>query len=178
MRVHALVLALSLSAAPVGAQGLMADFHTDVNDVQEKVLALANAIPETAYDWRPAAGVRSVGEVFIHIAADNYLIPVAMGKPAPAETGIDAANYNTVLAYEARKMTKAQVIATLQASFAHLHSAMNLTTEANLSEQITFFGRPWSRQRAMILTVTHLHEHLGQMIAYARSNNVKPPWSN
>ncbi|MBA3341944.1 MAG: hypothetical protein H0T48_08910 [Gemmatimonadaceae bacterium] len=54
---------------------------------------------------------------------------------------------------------------------------MGLTTDANLNQNIKFFGQDWSRQRAMILTVTHLHEHLGQLIAYARSNNVTPPWS-
>jgi hypothetical protein len=54
---------------------------------------------------------------------------------------------------------------------------MGLTTDANLTQNINFFGQEWSRQRAMLMTVTHLHEHLGQMIAYARSNNIAPPWS-
>jgi len=54
---------------------------------------------------------------------------------------------------------------------------MGLTTDTNLNEKINFFGQNWSRQRAMVSTVTHLHEHLGQMIAYGRSNNVAPPWS-
>jgi hypothetical protein len=54
---------------------------------------------------------------------------------------------------------------------------MRLTTDANLGEMLKFFGQDWSRQKAMVLTVTHLHEHLGQSIAYARSNNVTPPWS-
>ena len=65
----------------------------------------------------------------------------------------------------------------LEASYKHLHQAMGLTTDANAAEMIKFFGQDWTRQRAMVLTVTHLHEHLGQAIAYARSNNVVPPWS-
>ncbi len=178
MRTPALLLALSLATAPLAAQGLMREMHADVNEVQTKILALANAIPESAYAWRPGTGVRSVAETFIHISADNYLIPIMMGHPAPPATGIVGSNYATVQAYEARKMTKAEIIADLEASFRHLHQGMNLTTDANLTETIQFFGNPWSRQRAMLLTVTHLHEHLGQMIAYARSNGVKPPWSN
>ena len=74
-------------------------------------------------------------------------------------------------------LTPRQIVAELEASFKHLHEAMGLTTDANLKENIKFFGEDWSRQRAMLATVTHLHEHLGQMIAYARSNNVAPPWS-
>lgn len=172
----ALLLALAVSST-LSAQGLMAEMHRDVNDVQRKLLALANAIPESAYGWRPAPGVRSIGEVFLHVGADNYLIPIMMGAPAPAATGITS-DFASAGVFEKRALTKAQIIAELEASFGHLHQAMGLTTDANLTENVTFFGQQWSRQRAMILTVTHLHEHLGQAIAYARSNNVKPPWSN
>ncbi|MEX2110125.1 MAG: DinB family protein [Gemmatimonadaceae bacterium] len=176
MRTRALSLFLSLAlAGSASAQGLMAEMHRDVNDVQKKFIDLAKAIPEPAYAWRPT-GARSIGEVLTHVAADNYLIPVSMGKPAPASTGITA-DFKTAETFEKRKLTKDQIIAELDASFKHLHEAMGLTTDANLNENIKFFGQDWSRQRAMILTVTHLHEHLGQMIAYARSNSVAPPWS-
>ena len=174
-RALALLLALAIPATSSG-QGLMGDMHQSVNDVQKKFVDLANAIPARAYAWRPS-GARSVGEVLLHVAADNYLIPVAMGKPAPTATGISATDYKTVEKYEKRKLTKAQIIAELEASFRHLHEAMGLTTDANINETIKFFGQDWSRQRAMLATVNHLHEHLGQMIAYARSNKVVPPWS-
>ena len=95
---------------------------------------------------------------------------------APASTGITA-DFQTAVAYEKRTTDKAAIVADVRASFAHLHQAMNGTTELMLGDEVQFFGRPWSRQRAWVLTVTHLHEHLGQMIAYARSNNVVPPWS-
>lgn len=177
MRTRALALVLSLAlATSVSAQGLMAPMHQDVNDVQKKFIDLAKAIPEPAYSWRPS-GARSVGEVLLHVASDNYLIPIAMGKPAPASTGISGTDFKTAETYEKRKLTKDQIISELDASFKHLHEAMGLTTDANLNENIKFFGQDWSRQRAMLATVTHLHEHLGQMIAYARSNNVAPPWS-
>jgi uncharacterized damage-inducible protein DinB len=176
MRTRAVVLFLSLAIPASASAQLMGDMHRDVNDVQKKFTDLAKAIPEPAYSWRPS-GARSVGEVFLHIAADNYLIPVSMGKPAPASTGISATDFKTAETFEKRKLTKDQFLAELDASFKHLHEAMGLTTDANLNENIKFFGQDWSRQRAMLATVTHLHEHLGQMIAYARSNNVAPPWS-
>ncbi len=177
MRTRLLVLMSSLVlSTSASGQGLMAEMHRDVNDVQKKMIDLAQAIPESAYVWRPT-GARSVGEVLLHVASDNYLIPIMMGKPAPAATGISATDMKTVDAYEKRKLAKSQIVADLEASFGHLHAAMGLTTDANLGENIKFFGQDWSRQRAMLLTVTHLHEHLGQMIAYGRSNNVAPPWS-
>ena len=163
--------------ASLGAQGLMAEMHADVGDLQKKLIDLANAIPESAYGWRPSAGARTVGEVLKHVAADNYLIPISMGMAAPAATGISATDMKSVGVYEGRTATKAEIVAALTASFTHLHAAMNLTTDANLGEKIKFFGMDWSRQKAMLMTVTHLHEHLGQAIAYARSNSVVPPWS-
>ncbi len=177
MRARPLALLLTLAfATSASAQGLMTEMHRDVSDVQKKLTDLAKAIPEASYTWRPS-GARSVGEVLVHVAADNYLIPVMMGKPVPASVAINASDMKTLETYEKRKLTKDQIIAELDASFAHLHAAMGLTTDANLTQNINFFGQEWSRQRAMLMTVTHLHEHLGQMIAYARSNNIAPPWS-
>lgn len=177
MRAVLAALALSLAiATPSSAQGLMGDMHRDVNEVQKKIIDLARAVPESAYGWRPAPGVRSIGEVLLHVSADNYLIPIAMGKPAPAASGITS-DFASAGAFEKRTLTKDQLIAELETSFTHLHQGMGLTTDANLAEKIDMFGQQWSRQRAMVLTVTHLHEHLGQLIAYARSNNVAPPWS-
>jgi uncharacterized damage-inducible protein DinB len=177
MRTGLFTLALTLAAAaPLSAQGLMAEMHRDVNQVQEKLIGLANAMPESTYAWRPGDGARSVRETLLHVAADNYLIPIAMGKPDPAATGITS-DFASAGVYEKRAVSKAQIVADLEASFAHLHQAMGLTTDDNLGEMISMFGQNWTRQRAMVLTVTHLHEHLGQMIAYARSNGVVPPWS-
>ena len=177
MRSRALAFVLSMVVATsASGQGLMGDMHRDVNDVQKKFIDLAQAIPESAYAWRPP-GARSVGEVFLHIASDNYLIPISMGKAAPAATGISATDMKSVETYEKRKLPKAQIISELEASFKHLHEALGLTSDANLTENVKFFGQDWTRQRAVVATVTHLHEHLGQMIAYARSNNVTPPWS-
>lgn len=175
-------LAAAALAAPIAAagaqQGFMATMHRDISDMEKKLVDLANAIPESAYTWRPAPGVRSVGEVLQHIAADNYILPVYMGTPAPAATGITT-DYGTAVAYETRSgLTKAQIVADLRASFAHLHRAINTNTDANLTENIDWFGTQATRLQGMTGTVGHLHEHLGQLIAYARANGVKPPWSN
>jgi uncharacterized damage-inducible protein DinB len=100
-----------------------------------------------------------------------------MGRAAPASVNINAGDMKTVGAFEARKLTKEQIIAELEASFTNLHQAFALTTDANVNENMKFFGQDITRRRAVIGTVTHLHEHLGQLIAYARSNGVTPPWS-
>ncbi len=177
MRTRALIFPLFLVVATsASGQSIMPDMHKDVSSTQKKFIDLANAIPESAYGWRPT-GARSIGEVLLHIASDNYFLAIPMGKAAPAETGINAADFNALGAFEKRKVTKAQTISELEASFKHLHEAMGMTNEANLGEKVKFFGQDMSRQAVTLATVTHMHEHLGQLIAYARSNNVVPPWS-
>lgn len=171
---------LALMAGPAVAQqpaGLIADLLRDVSQVQEKLVGLANAMSEATYGWRPGQGVRSVGEVFQHVAADNYLLPAMLGTAPPAATGIKADDYKTVQAYETRKADRAAIIADLEQSFAHLKKTMSETPAAKLGDEVSLFGDKMTLQQVWILTTTHLHEHLGQAIAYARSNGIVPPWS-
>jgi uncharacterized damage-inducible protein DinB len=165
--------------APLSAQpreGVMGELLKDVADVEKKVLDLAKAIPESAYGWRPNPGVRSTGEVLQHVAADNYFLPVLLGNPAPTETGITK-EYKTAAAYEKRSLNKDAVIAELEKSFAFLRTSMNATTDAQLGTAMDVFGQKSTARGLWITTATHLHEHLGQLIAYARANKVTPPWS-
>lgn len=150
---------------------------TDVSEVEKKMVDLAKAIPAAKYTYRPGAGVRSVGEVVMHVAADNYFMPAATGVAAPASTGINPDNYETTVAFEKRAMSPDSAVAQMVASFAFLKDAMKAQTAANMTERKKMFGAEYTGQQTWIMATTHLHEHLGQMIAYARANNITPPWS-
>jgi uncharacterized damage-inducible protein DinB len=178
MRRRTLLTALAFVAlgTTLPAQSFMGEMHRDLNETQRKFIDLAKAIPAEKYDWRPGPGVRSIREVLLHVASENYFLPSMMGTPAPPASGISN-DYATVTAFEKQALSTDQVVAALEASFRHIHGAIGVNTDQNMGEVIKFFGQDWSRSRAMVLTATHIHEHLGQMIAYARQNNVKPPWS-
>jgi len=173
----ALALMLTLSLAAQQPQGLMGDLTKDVSQVQTKIVGLAKAIPAGAYDWKPSAEVRSTGEVFMHVAADNYFLPAAMGIAPPAATGINGKDYKTAAAFEQRKMSRDEIIAELDKSFAFLQTSMSGVTDAKLEAPLEVFGQKSTGRAMWVSTTTHLHEHLGQLIAYARSNKVTPPWS-
>jgi hypothetical protein len=172
-------IALLLSS-PTGAQpapGLIADLNQDLEQVQKKIMALASAMPEGAYSWRPGKGVRSTGEVFMHIAADNYFMPAAIGLKVPAETGINGKDYDSAVAFEKKTMTRDQIISEVEKSFAFLKSSLSGFPEEKMGTEVEVFGQKMTNRGLWISTATHLHEHLGQLIAYARSNNITPPWS-
>jgi hypothetical protein len=173
--VAVLTLALPLSAQ--NREGVMGDLIRDVTEVQTKVVGLAKAMPPAAYEWRPSKDVRSSKEVFLHVAADNYFLPAAMGMTAPPETGINGKDFKTAVAFEKRTMTRDEIIAELEKSFGFLKASMTSTPDAKLDAPLDLFGQKTTSRGLWITTTTHLHEHLGQLIAYARSNNVTPPWS-
>ena len=172
----ALALACALPAAAQSAS-VMSDLSSDVAETEKKFIALAKAIPAEKYDWRPAPGIRSIGEVIRHVASDNYLIPASLGHAPDPATGIKAGDYKTAGAFEKKQATKEQTVADLETSFASLKQAMQETTPAKLGNQVKLFGESFTTQKLWVAGTTHMHEHLGQLIAYARMNGVKPPWS-
>jgi uncharacterized damage-inducible protein DinB len=159
-----------------GTAGSLAnDLLADLGTVETKIVDLATAIPENKYNWQPDSA-RSVRKVFLHVAADNYLMPAMLGFTPDPATGITS-DYATAAAFEARNLPKDSVIAELRKSFAFVKQSLQGTTATAMSGPVTMFGQPFTGQSAWILAVTHVHEHLGQLIAYARTNGVKPPWS-
>jgi len=172
----ALALACALPAAAQSAS-VMSDLSSDVAETGKKFIALAKEIPADKYDWRPAPGIRSISEVIRHVASDNYLIPAALGHAADPSTGIKAGDYKTAGAFEKKQATKDQTVADLEKSFANLKQSMQETTPAKLGNQVKLFGATFTTQHLWVTGTTHMHEHLGQLIAYARMNGVKPPWS-
>jgi len=141
----------------------------DLDDMHKKFVSLANAIPQEKYNYRPAEGVRSIGEVFLHISNANYNIPSLMGAPLPA--GFDAKTF------EKSTTDKAQIIDQLNKSFDSAHAAIEKMTNADFNKPLPKLGPDANYGDVVYLLVTHAHEHLGQSIAYARVNGIVPPWT-
>jgi len=167
-----LLLALS-SPALIRAQdkpaGARAEFLEEIAYYEQRFTRLAEAIPADKYSWRPAEGVRSIGEVYMHIVAANYGLAKALGTPIPA--GIDTK------AIMASANDKAKVVQALKDSFAHFRSAVLAIKDSDLDNAQKLFGRQTTVRGAFIMITGHLGEHLGQSIAYARQIGVVPPWT-
>ena len=157
----------SASSAPTS--GVRAEFLNELKIQEDKFVQLAQAMPAEKYTWRPAEGVRSVSEVYLHVATANYNLPHVFGVAAPA--GFKAEGFD-------RSTTdKAKVIATLQDSFAHMRQAVLDMPDSDVEKQLTWFGAKNTYRGVMLFIIGHGAEHLGQSIAYARMNGVVPPWT-
>jgi uncharacterized damage-inducible protein DinB len=152
------------------AWGIKDSILLQISQGQEKLLALADAIPAEKYAWKPGEGVRSVGEVFNHVASANYFFPTLWGGTVPA--GVNPQTLEKEMSGD-----KAKTVDTLKQSFDNVRAAIAAVPEADLSRKIKIFGHDATVRDAMMILASHVHEHLGQSIAYARSNGVTPPWS-
>lgn len=165
--------------APTG-DGFQSDVAADLERTGQKLVALAEAIPADKYGWRPAEGVRSVSEVFVHTANTNTFLPPGMGS-APREGLEVPKDIAAIIAWmqeqEASVTAKDQVVAELKKSIDYAAAAVRAMSGPALEEQMDLFGFPASRRAYALILLTHNHEHLGQAIAYARSLGVTPPWS-
>ena len=149
-------------------KGLRADLLANIAGVEQKIEDLAAAMPADTYSWRPMEGVRSVSEVYMHITGANYLFPGFAGVKKPDDLPKDM---------EKTVTDKEKVLGMLKQSFEHLRNAIINTTDEDLEKGTKMFGNETTYRNVFITAVTHLHEHLGQSIAYARSNKIVPPWT-
>jgi uncharacterized damage-inducible protein DinB len=164
----ALLVGLAVPAAAQQAQlsGTKKDMLWSFDDAATKLVQLAEAIPADKWNWRPGPGVRTVREVVLHVSQGNAYIPSAIGVQFSGAMLADSVT------------DRARVIAFLKQSIEHVRGAIRNANEANSDNPVKLFGSIDTTQRGTLwLVVTHNHEHLGQLIAYARSNGVVPPWS-
>jgi hypothetical protein len=152
------------------------DFHVgDVENLRSKFLGLATAFPEDRYDWRPMEGTRSVRDVLILVAAEANVFPANWGLPAAegAAQGYQAESVRV----DGLTPTRALLIAELERSFDHLSRSLAGMSDAARAADGRTFGRDMKVDAGITLALSDMHEHLGQLIAYARMNRIVPPWS-
>jgi len=145
------------------------EFLDEVSYYEQRFARLADAIPAEKYNWRPAEGVRTIGEVYMHVVTANYGFAKMLGTPYPA--GLDPK------ALVASANDKAKVVQALKDSFAHFRSAILAIKDSDLDKEIKTPRGQTTLRGSFFLISGHYGEHLGQSIAYARSVGIIPPWT-
>jgi uncharacterized damage-inducible protein DinB len=141
----------------------------DVEGLDKQFVALADRTPADKFSWRPAPGVRSIAEVYLHVAGTNLEWAADLGTlPPPGALPSH---------YEQSTTDKAQVIDQLKRSFAYVQAAIEKMANADFAKPVKKYGPDASAGDIVYLIVSHTHEHLGQSIAYARMNGIVPPWT-
>ena len=137
--------------------------------VSKQLIALAEATPAEKFAWRPAPGIRSVSEVYMHIALANFYLLSVTGPKMPAEMTSDGLE-KTVTA-------KADVIGWLRRSLDAVKTAHAAVKPNDLLRKVKVNGVDATVDGMYLRIIVHANEHMGQLIAYARMSGVVPPWS-
>jgi len=155
---------------------LVKEFVGQIEFVQGRITQLAEAVPQSAYEWRPEEGVRSVSEVYLHIAFANYMTVIISGGTISKDMGFEM-DFSKEKEWDTQTTDKTEILEKVNESFATLKEWTKSLTEEDLNREVEAFGMTMTIRNFMITMIGHTHEHLGQSIAYARTNHVTPPWS-
>jgi uncharacterized damage-inducible protein DinB len=168
----ALMLLCIVSAPRLRAQdpldGVWQGYDGEWRHVSAQLIELAEATPADKFAWRPAPGVRSTSEVYMHIVDANFFLLSATGPKMPADLKDDADKTVT---------SKAEVIAWLKRSLEAVKQAHLKETPADLTRKVKIEGRDATVDGMYLRIIVHANEHMGQLVAYARMTGVVPPWS-
>jgi len=174
-------LFLTIGSTPVSnpsdEPAFVKEFMGQMDYIEGQLTQLAEAMPVEKFGWRPGDGVRSVGEVYLHVAFGNYIWVTMTGGKVPEDVNFvpDPAKIGE---WDTQTTDKAQIIAIMKRSFDVMReTAKNFTQDELDNKEIEFFGMKFSLRNFLVTGIAHCHEHLGQGIAYARMNGVVPPWS-
>lgn len=164
----------ALGAGGLGAQsaptGYLAEWNGQFDASARKLVALAEAMPAEAWSWRPADGVASVAEVYMHIARYNYFyLDTSLGVEPGA--GVDYERLEGVV------NDRDEGLRALAASMDHVRRATAAMSASDMEDPAVLYGREVGEHAVLLQLLAHMNEHLGQSIAYARMNGVVPPWS-
>ena len=169
---QALLLLLVLCAKPVLGQhapeGIWERYDGEWKHVTSQLIALAEATPEDKFAWRPAKGVRSTSEVYMHIALANFYLLSVTGPKMPDDLKEDT---------EKTVTAKAEVIKWLKRSLEAVRAAHASVKPADLQRKVHIQDRDATVDGMYLRIIVHANEHMGQLIAYARMTGVVPPWS-
>jgi uncharacterized damage-inducible protein DinB len=153
---------------PDPMDGLWQGYDGEWRHVSNQLIALAEATPADKFAWRPAPGVRSTSEVYMHIVLANFYLLSVTGPPMPPDLKEDA---------EKTVTSKPEVFAWLKRSLEAVRKAHAAETPADLARRVKVQGRDSTVDAMYLRIIIHDNEHMGQLVAYARMTGVVPPWS-
>ena len=166
----AALLAPACAAAQDLPAGIRGELIASMMDAGNKIEELATAIPDGKYTWKPNKDVRSTGQVFLHVVQGNYMY-------SSFYTVKPDMDHDQLIKLDSQTMEPARIRQMLKESYVWAMKAIADTPDSDLETQIDYFGQKITKRAMMLVLTSHSHEHLGQLIAYARANNTVPPWT-
>jgi len=148
------------------ANPLIATSKAIFNISKRDVMGSVETIPDDLWSFQPTKDVRTVAQLFAHIADGQYEFCGAAIEGKPVEKGV-----------EKTAKGKAEIVKALNEAFAYCEAAYADLTDAKAAETVKFFGMTATRLGIMDFNVAHNMEHYGNLVTYMRLKGIVPPSS-
>ena len=149
---------------------LACDVQGDWERTKTLLIGLVNAMPDDKFGFKPTPAQQTFAERALHVADIDTKLLSTLGGKTPAPSAVNA-----------KAMTKAEVVAALQASFDYGSALLKEFNDQQLAERIAsmpFLGPTASRLKVIYFSMQHTNDIYGQLVVYLRLNGVTPPASN
>ena len=130
----------------------------------EYTIELAEAMPADKYDFRPSPEVRSFREQVVHIMNNMVWL---------SSTYLSKTSFKGDLKH--KDLSKDEIIMLLRQATIFAKSAIKNLEPEDLEDTVDFFAGPMTKRQILVLMNDHMTHHRGQIIVYARMNDIKPP---
>ena len=166
----ALIVA-GLAPLTVQAQSSQDEIASEVDAVLDNVVALAEVFPAEQYDWAPTDVVFSFRRHVVHVAQASYGFAGFVGIDVPEDLDVQGALENMT--------TKEDAVAFLKDAQAFTVSSIRGLSDEAMESMVDLYFTDEDRttRAALLIYLRHSSEHLGQLISYARMQDIVPPWS-
>ena len=159
------LLTAALLPSVAAAQSPVADaFRDNARDIGKNLVAAAEAMPASAYSFKPTPAQMSFADIVDHLSQGNdYLCGAITGMKAAARAKVAVTD------------GKEAQVKRLRETFDFCNEMLAHLDDAKLSEQIPMFGKTYSRAMVETITTGDWADHYSQMAIYMRLNGVLPP---
>jgi len=159
------VFAAGVAAQTNTKNPLIATSETVYGIAKKDITGSVDKIPDNLWSFQPTPDVRTVAQLFAHVADGQYeFCGAADGKPV--DKGI-----------EKSAKTKEAIVAALKDAFAYCDAVYSKMSDADAATMVDFFGRKATKLGIMDFNTAHTMEHYGNLVTYMRLKNIVPPSS-
>ena len=136
-------------------------------EAREHCLAVARAMPEELYPYKPTEVSKTFAEQMVHIGYTVEFLTQRYVQGMEVEAN----------GPDATKMTKAEIIKMLEDGFDYVSKMINTIEQKQLEETCVMFhsGNTVSRAFAFFYVQDHMANHRAKANLYVRMNNIQPP---
>jgi uncharacterized damage-inducible protein DinB len=164
------IFSVSFTSAPASAQAggdaTIASVKTLYENVKGFITKAAEQVPPDKYGYAPVKGVRTMGQLFGHIANSTAMFCNTASGMQMATGG------------DAEKLTaKADIQKALATGFSACDHAFQMINAGSANEPIKLFNQAHTRIGVMAFNNAHMYEHYGNVVTYMRINGMVPPSS-